>query len=218
MKRAFAAVILLACIIGIDVMVGRASFSGEQASAGEFEQDMKIGLLLPLSGVRAEQGRSAKRGFDLAAEGLQSWGLTVELEDSRCDVEYSVGAVNRLLANGAEAIVGGLCPEVVERVNLELADQSMSFVSLDAGSSFAEYHIDAFVNEQEAQADYFVNWHTDRYGTEPDYTASLAFDVLTAVTMELRDNNGGVEELVEHLAVMEHHGVSGVVLFRTDKK
>ncbi len=214
MKKAIVIVILLGCIVGLDVIVGRSGISGDQASAGEFEEKMSIGLLAPLSGEKSADGRSAKRGFELAVRGLRAWGLSVELEDTRCDAQYAIGAVNRLLRAGADAVVGGLCPSVANVVEEALAEQGVPYVALDVGESATVYRLDSYIDKEEALADYFVDGHKENYGARPDYIAALAFDTLTAVTMELRDGMPSDEDPLQFLRETVHYGVSGEVKFR----
>jgi len=215
MKRVFAGLVLLACLIGMDMMVGRRTLSGESVAAFDFEQKMMIGLLLPLSGERADEGRSAKRGFEMAAEGLRSWGTATSMVDSRCDPAYAKRAVESLIEAGSEVVIGALCPSVARLAEENLAAQGIALVSLGTGEVRTAWRADAYTEEKAgALADYFVTWHQDDYGAEPDHLSALAFDVLTAVAMELRDNAGDDQELLEHFRVMEHYGVSGVVRFR----
>jgi len=214
MKNAIAVVILLACIVGIDVMVGRSGISGDEVSAEVFEEKMRIGLLLPLSGDRSEEGRSAKRGFELASDGLRAWGLAVDIEDTRCDAQYAVGAVNRLLQAGADAVVGGLCQPVADMVEDALAEQGVPYVALDVGERTTAFRLDSYIDQEESMADYFFSGHENKYGTEPDYTAALAFDTLTAVTMELRDGMPSDEDPLQYLRDTVHYGVAGEVKFR----
>ncbi|MFH1047356.1 MAG: ABC transporter substrate-binding protein [Patescibacteria group bacterium] len=218
MKKVLAAVILLAVITVVDVLVGQLSLTGDEAVAGIFEENMRIGVLLPLSGEQADLGRSAKRGVELAGVGLRSWGLVAQIEDTRCEVEYARQALNRLVESGADALIGTVCPDVANDIALLAAEQGIPFVSFDVGTSAEtaedDGRLSAQIAEPAAMADYFVSGHQARYGTDPDYAAALAFDVLTALTMELRDNTGGADELYDHLRVMSHYGVSGTVTFR----
>ena len=85
---------------------------------------------------------------------------------------------------------------------------------MNAGDRSTNWRLDSYIETEEALADYFVSGHQERYGTEPDYAAALAYDTLTAVTMELRDSDAPEDDPLAHLRGTTHYGVAGVVKFR----
>ncbi|MBU1028903.1 ABC transporter substrate-binding protein [Patescibacteria group bacterium] len=214
MKKILVITILLTSIMGLDALAGRSGLFSSQIAVGQFEQKMTIGLLLPLSGELAAEGRSAKRGFELAAEGLKVFGVGIIFEDSRCDRQYASGAIDRLLTAKIDAVIGGLCDEVVDVAEQRLAEEGIIFISLDSGQPLTTTHLNAVIETKKIFADYFVSQCVNRYGVEPDYITALAFDVLTALVVEIRDVVSEDESWIDQLTKIRHYGVSGEVRFQ----
>jgi branched-chain amino acid transport system substrate-binding protein len=71
---------------------------------------LKIGVLLPRSGVQAQIGQSCQRGVDIAAALLSDLGYKAKVELISADTETSVDVARsraeKLIAEGAHALVG----------------------------------------------------------------------------------------------------------------
>jgi branched-chain amino acid transport system substrate-binding protein len=71
---------------------------------------LKIGSLLPRSGVQAQIGQSCQRGVDLAAGVLKELGYKVDIEIMNADTESSVDVARsraeKLISDGAQLLIG----------------------------------------------------------------------------------------------------------------
>lgn len=76
---------------------------------------VKIGLVVPLSGSSAPIGPSMRNGAQLAVDEINDAGgvlgrkVELDVEDEACDPATSVAAANKVVSNGAVAVVGGYC-------------------------------------------------------------------------------------------------------------
>jgi branched-chain amino acid transport system substrate-binding protein len=76
-----------------------------------------IGVLAPLSGEHADEGRAVKKGVDLAVKEINQRGflqqpLRAVYEDSACDADQAVASVQELIiAHGVRLIVGDVCSD-----------------------------------------------------------------------------------------------------------
>ena len=71
---------------------------------------LKVGVILPKSGVQAQIGQSCQRGVDLAQDMLNDLGYSVQLQimnaDSETNVDVARSRAERLIADGANLIIG----------------------------------------------------------------------------------------------------------------
>ncbi len=75
-----------------------------------FSADLKVGIMLPLTGDAAPYGIGAKKGAELAFEKLKVPGVKLVVEDSGCDGRTAINAINKLInVEKVVAIVGELC-------------------------------------------------------------------------------------------------------------
>ncbi len=76
----------------------------------EVQQPIILGFMGPLTGDAAAYGQSIQRGVELAMEDLQVEGVSVVIEDSKCDGREAVTVINKLISvNNAAAIIGEVC-------------------------------------------------------------------------------------------------------------
>lgn len=207
--------VILFCAILLDSLAGRSPFSDNRAAAGEFKDDLVIGVLLPLTGEKSADGRAAKRGIELAEPGLEAWGLSVKLENTRCAAEYGRASFRRLMRSDVDMIVGVLCPEVSEALRSQVSNTGKPFISfVSHGGEHEQGYITVKVIEPGGSlADYFVSSHENRFGSAPNRMSALAFDVLTATAIELRNSPSAISAF-NRLKNAQYPGVSGLIEFR----
>ena len=86
---------------------GGSQTAAPQEAAGE---SVTIGFMGPLTGSAASYGESIRRGVDLALEESGLENVAIVYEDSRCEADEAVSAVNKLISvDGVQAIVGDVC-------------------------------------------------------------------------------------------------------------
>ena len=95
------------------VLAGAASFGAVAAFPLRFAnaqgQPLKIGVLLPRSGIQAQLGIDAGRGADLAAEALPAKGFpacTIVPADTETQVQVARAQAEKLIEQGCHVIVG----------------------------------------------------------------------------------------------------------------
>ena len=88
------------------LLAGTAPFNIARAQGGP----LKIGVILPLSGVQAGVGQSCKRGVDVAPALLKQNGYTQAIEivtvDSETNVDVARARAERLIADGCHMLSG----------------------------------------------------------------------------------------------------------------
>lgn len=73
-------------------------------------KEIKIGVILPLSGGAAAYGGQIKNGIDLAFEEISDPMIKIIYEDSKCDQKESVSAYNKLVqTDKVKIIIGDFC-------------------------------------------------------------------------------------------------------------
>ena len=116
MKKGWLGISLSLCVAG-SVLVGLAGWvgTGRSASAAAVSE-VKIGLILPLSGGSAPQGAQSRRASEMAVEeinaagGIKSLGgakLTLVFADSQTKPQVAVSEAERLLAQEKVALLIG---------------------------------------------------------------------------------------------------------------
>lgn len=165
-KRIVIAAGLLAAVAVLDAWAGTASLGVAGVEAGE-PSGPRVVLLVPLSGERSEEGRSAMRGFGLAVERLLPAGTAPVLVDSRCDVGYATAALDQLVAHPEiDAVVGGLCPEVSAMLRRKFRSSRTVLARLDQKTV------------AEATAVFPDSLYVERYGTQADEAARSAYEAV----------------------------------------
>ncbi|MBZ0147698.1 MAG: ABC transporter substrate-binding protein [Pseudorhodoplanes sp.] len=88
------------------LLAGTAPFNIARSQGGP----LKIGVVLPLSGVQAGVGQSCKRGVDIAPALLKATGYTQPIEivtvDSETNVDVARARAERLIADGCHMLSG----------------------------------------------------------------------------------------------------------------
>lgn len=97
--------ILIGLLVVVIVIVALVSFSGKSEKANL--EEIKIGLVLPLTGPYAEMGNYFKQGYEWKAEELQKAGVPIKLyvEDTASDNKQAVSAFTKLVDTDGVKIV-----------------------------------------------------------------------------------------------------------------
>lgn len=83
------------------------------ASAQESKPDIKLGTVIPLSGAGASYGASIQQGLDMAAREINAAGgingrkITLDVADDASDPAQSVIALQRLVNDKDDLVIGG---------------------------------------------------------------------------------------------------------------
>ncbi len=73
-------------------------------------QNIKVGLMVPLSGDVAAYGNSVRRGVELAKEKLGLDHVELVFEDTKCDGKEAASGITKIISiDGVHAIIGELC-------------------------------------------------------------------------------------------------------------
>lgn len=90
--------------------------SDEGSSGGKSDDDeILVGVLLPVTGNNATDGKDMLNAMEMAVEKLNDDGgvtgkkIKLEVADDACDPQTATTAANKLVSKGVKAIVGGYC-------------------------------------------------------------------------------------------------------------
>jgi len=105
-------------------------------------EEMKIGAVLPLTGVSAVYGEAIQRGIDLAVEQLQApdapetldFTVALSTEDSASDPQQAAAKLRDVYAAGATAAIGGVTSEEALAM-VPVAEQAGSILLSPTASS-----------------------------------------------------------------------------------
>lgn len=120
---------MLFSVVGCSSNGSTAPEGEDTANIGEADKTFVIGGIGPLTGDAASYGNSVKNGAQIAideineAGGVAGYNLQLVFEDDECDEEKSVSAYNKVMDQGANAILGcvtsGCCIAVVEEAQAD---------------------------------------------------------------------------------------------------
>lgn len=109
---------------------------GESDGAAPAAGDLKVGVILPLSGANVTFGTSAKNGVLLAIDewnakgGVAGHKIVPVIEDGQCNPEPSVNAANKLIdQDGVKFIVGEVCSKATIPVTDIGTDKKVLIIS-----------------------------------------------------------------------------------------
>ena len=100
------------------------------------ERSFKIGVILPLTGEKAVYGLAIKNGIDLAAIDETFYDIQIVYENSECNKDKAVEAVNKLInVDKVDAIIGDACSESTIEAAKVAQENGIVLVSPSAISS-----------------------------------------------------------------------------------
>ncbi|MDR7314614.1 branched-chain amino acid ABC transporter substrate-binding protein [Brevibacillus nitrificans] len=101
---------LLTLSLGVAGCANQGQSSG--ASGGE---DILVGVLLPVTGNNATDGKDMQNAIEMAIKKINDGGgvlgkkLKIEVADDGCDPQMATTAANKLVSQNVVAVVGGYC-------------------------------------------------------------------------------------------------------------
>ncbi|AEB12872.1 ABC transporter substrate-binding protein [Marinithermus hydrothermalis] len=132
------------------------------------QSTVKVGVLLPLSGVASVSGKAALNGIQLAVDEVNAQGgvqLELVVADSATDPSKAVPALTKLLTvDKVDIIIGGLASGVTYALAGPIQQHQPLFLAIGAASSVVE---DAYANYP-----YFFHYHPWDYN---NVQAALGF-------------------------------------------
>ncbi len=92
------------------IIIGLAILFFTQRGGEEKEEIIKIGVIVPLSGENGPYGLAVKDSIELAKRDMALENIELIYEDSKCEKEAAVTAINKLISlDGVQAVIGELC-------------------------------------------------------------------------------------------------------------
>ena len=95
-------------------------------------QKIKIGALLPLTGDKSVYGENVKRGIELAQKEIS---FDVLYEDSKCNYQEAILAIQKLIENNVDVIIGELCSSATLAVSQIAKEAGITLISPASTSS-----------------------------------------------------------------------------------
>lgn len=89
--------------------------SDDKSSSGSNDGDISVGVILPVSGNNATDGKDMQNAMDMAVEKINEAGgvlgknIKLETVDDACDPQTATTAANKLVSMEVVAVVGGYC-------------------------------------------------------------------------------------------------------------
>jgi branched-chain amino acid transport system substrate-binding protein len=127
---------VLACAVGLCGVLSLLS-----SSLATKSDTLTIGVVLPLTGEAAHWGVAARRGAELAVDGLNAAGgiggrqVALMVEDDRCQAGDGIAAFNRIMAAARPpAVLGAVCSGVTLAI-APLAEQQRTVLISPASTS-----------------------------------------------------------------------------------
>ena len=133
------------------------------AAGTAFADEVKIGIVVPLTGQLASEGQDMENAIKLAIADVNAKGgvlggkITTVTADDACDPQQGAAAGSKLASAGVTAILGGYCSGAVLPTLKIYGDANIPFVIIGANSTklVAANQGDAFLinSTSDAQAD-----------------------------------------------------------------
>ncbi|KXH83877.1 branched-chain amino acid ABC transporter substrate-binding protein [Sporosarcina sp. HYO08] len=88
---------------------------GESSEKKSNDDDISVGVLLPVTGNNATDGKDMLNAMNMAVEKVNDAGgvlgkkIKLEVADDACDPQTATTAANKLVSQGVIAVVGGYC-------------------------------------------------------------------------------------------------------------
>jgi ABC-type branched-subunit amino acid transport system substrate-binding protein len=200
---------------------------------------VKVALVLPLSGDVQSYGESARDGALLAIQEAQAagWDIQTVLADSECDGAAAADAANQVIfTDTVRTIVGAVCSsasipisEIAEANHvLQISPSSTDpHVTRYADGTNKEYVFRAcFLDPFQGQSTHFwagdprqvvvdfVQAYSATYGTQPDTLAALGYDATSLLLQAIAQ--AGVDDpsvVKDAMAGIVYEGVTGKIAF-----
>lgn len=103
--------------------------------------EVKLGLVLPMTGSNAGEGKDIQRAIELAVSAINAQGgvlgdkVTTITADDACDPQQSAIAASKLVSSNVTAVIGGYCSGGVLPTLKIYGDANIPFVIVAANST-----------------------------------------------------------------------------------
>lgn len=236
-KRIVAVVLFLAIVLSV-VGCGPAKPETPPPSAGNGEGDTegKVFKIGGIAGLQTGFGQSMKKGADLAIEeinaagGIEGYTFEAEWFDTEGTAATGRTVAQRLIAGGANAILGCHASTVVLAIEDLMSENKVLEVAMGSAVSISELDNPYVVRVRESDAltakilaNYIVDeakltkiaiiHMTDQYGTggKDDMVAALKAKDLEPVTIQ--SHNAGDKDYSAQMLAMKKAGAEAMVIF-----
>ena len=200
---------------------------------------VKVALVLPLSGPAQSYGERTRDGALLAIQEAQAagWDIQTVLADSECDSGAAADAANQVIfTDTVKYIVGAVCSsasipisEIAEANHvLQISPSSTDpQVTKFGDGTNKEYVFRAgFIHPFQGQSTHFwpgtprqvvvgfVETYSTTYGSQPDALAALGYDATGVLLQAIAQ--AGVDDpsvVKDEMAVIAYEGVTGRIAF-----
>ncbi|MGD8191499.1 branched-chain amino acid ABC transporter substrate-binding protein [Brevibacillus ginsengisoli] len=116
MKKWRSAVVSMIMIVALALAgCSNQQTSGSSSSSGAGDNEIVVGVILPMTGNNATDGKDMSNAVDMAVKKINAAGgvlgkkLKIEIADDGCDPQMSTAAANKLVSQNVTAVVGGYC-------------------------------------------------------------------------------------------------------------
>ena len=187
--------------------------------------ELKIGMILPLTGLKASQGGDAMEGVNLATAELPKGAVNVIVEDGQADPVKSVAAYQKLRQAGVNYVITQMSNVSLVISPLANADKVIQFGISTNTSRYSVPNDYTFringstAEEAKAMADFFQKnvsnspqTRTAVISTEDEYPISLYNDL----KREFKDRNITID--YENMALSEEINFRSIILQLKQRK
>ncbi|MFH1591892.1 MAG: ABC transporter substrate-binding protein [Candidatus Woesearchaeota archaeon] len=203
-------VLFVLVLVSLFLVVGCGSGSGVTGEAiAVGSQEVKIGVLLPLSGDGANYGENIKNGVELALEGS---GFEVVYEDGGCNVDDAVDGVEKLIDEGVVGIIGELCSDSTLVAIGVAKDAGVAMIS-PASIDFDLSNTPEVAEKNTVLGNQFFKKYKKAYGSEPPAFSAEAFDAGLVLNEAVLNSDGSREGVMNAIKDISFEGASGSINF-----
>lgn len=109
MKKAFNLFLIIGMSLAVALFVIGSGVISSRSNNSSEEDKFVVGYMGPLTGESAQFGFGAKKAIELAKKDLGANDYKLIYVDTKCQIEAATNGVQKLLADGAQAIIGEVC-------------------------------------------------------------------------------------------------------------
>ncbi|MED4784828.1 ABC transporter substrate-binding protein [Brevibacillus choshinensis] len=105
--------VITAALLTLSLVVAGCANQGQ--SSGASGDEIAVGVLLPVTGNNATDGKDMQNAIEMAVKKVNDGGgvlgkkLKIEVADDGCDPQMATTAANKLVSQNVVAVVGGYC-------------------------------------------------------------------------------------------------------------
>lgn len=108
-------IITIGLLLVLSIFLSACSSEGSSGGGKSNSEEILVGVLLPVTGNNATDGKDMLNAMQMAAEKINNDGgvngkkLKLEVADDACDPQMATTAANKLVSMKVTAVVGGYC-------------------------------------------------------------------------------------------------------------